>query len=157
LQASGVLLPADEAAALRTCHQRPLPQVGAGQILRGCGATSLDDISDGLASELNEIALASQVRLRIDTARTPLLPALQNFARSRSEDPYEYAWYGGEDYQLVGTASPFAFARALAQCESIGVKLTQIGRVEPGDGEVVAQFPDGRIDLVEPRGYNHFK
>ncbi|WDL95459.1 thiamine-phosphate kinase [Alicyclobacillus sp. ALC3] len=150
-------VPADEAYALRQRHRRPRPQVEAGPILLESGATSMDDISDGLASELNEIAKASGVRLRIEAARVPLSPAVQNFARGRREDPLTYAWYGGEDYQLVGTAPPFAFARILARFDGVGVRVTQIGRVEPGDGEVVAVLPNGIIDLVEARGYNHFK
>lgn len=157
-QAEGraALVAPDEALVLIACHRRPKPQVTAGGILRACGVSSLNDVSDGLASELNEIARASQVRLRLDSQRIPMLSALHNFARSRSESALQYAWYGGEDYQLVGTASPLSFARALAQCEGVGIPLTQIGRVEPGAGEVVAVSPDGRIDLLEPRGYNHF-
>ncbi len=150
-------VPADEAYTLRQRHRRPRPQVEAGPILLEGGATSLDDISDGLASELNEIAKSSGVRLRVEAARVPLSPAVQNFARGRREDPLAYAWYGGEDYQLVGTAPPFAFARILARFDGLGVRITQIGRVEPGDGEVVAVLPSGIIDLLEPRGYNHFK
>lgn len=150
-------VPADEGWALRQAHSRPRPQVEAGLIARACGASALNDITDGLASELNEIARASTVRLRIDAVRIPVSPAVQNFARARMQDPLEFAWYGGEDYQLVGTASPFAYARMLARCESIGVRITQIGRVEAGDGEVVASLENGSIDLIEPRGYNHFK
>lgn len=149
-------LPEDEALQLRHWHQRPRPQVAAGRILRESGASSCNDISDGLASELNEISTASQVRLRVDTQRVPLAPAVSNFARMRGEAALDYAWYGGEDYQLVGTASPLAFARALAICESIGVQLTNIGRVEAGDG-VVTSGPDGRLAVLAPRGYNHFR
>ncbi|MBX5437698.1 MAG: thiamine-phosphate kinase, partial [Alicyclobacillaceae bacterium] len=149
-------VPADEAELLRRFHQRPQPQVAAGQILRESGATSCNDISDGLANELNEIAQAGGVRLRVQADRVPVAPAVRNFARRRGEDPLAYAWYGGEDYQLVGTAPSFAFARALARCESIGVKLTPIGRVEAGDG-VVAEWPDGRLERIEPRGFNHFQ
>jgi thiamine-monophosphate kinase len=152
----GVGLPPDEVALLVTAHRRPRPQVLAGRILREAGAHACDDISDGLASELNEIAEASSVRLRISAARIPILPAVNNFARRCGKDPLEYALYGGEDFQLVGTAPPLAFARALARCEGHGVRLTQIGRVEAGDG-VVAELPDGRLDIIEPRGYNHFR
>jgi thiamine-monophosphate kinase len=147
-------VPADDALLLERWHRRPEPQLRAGEILREVGASSCNDISDGLASELNEIAKASGVRLRIQTNRIPIAPAVKNYARSRGIDPLEFAWYGGEDYQLVGTASPLAFARALSICESQGIRITQIGRVEPGDG-VVADGPTG-LDVIYPRGYNHF-
>lgn len=151
----GTPVAGDVAAELVACHRRPRAQLLAGAILREAGATSLDDISDGLANELNEISRASGVRLRIQAGRVPVAPAVRDFARQRGEDPLRYAWYGGEDYQLVGTAPPFAFARALARCESSGVKLTQIGRVDAGDG-VIAEYEDGRLEVVEPRGFNHF-
>ncbi len=149
------MVPADERGQLLEFHRRPVPQVHAGQILRECGASSCNDISDGLASELNEIASASSVRLRIDEVRLPVAPVTRNLARNLGKNPYEFAWYGGEDYQLVGTAVPRAFAKAIARCESMGLKLTQIGRVEFGDG-VVVQHEDGAMELVLSRGYNHF-
>lgn len=146
----------DEEAELISYHQHPFAQVTAGQILRTWGASSCNDISDGLASELNEISQASGVRLRIMTSQVPLAPAVRNLARQLQQDVLEFAWYGGEDYQLVGTASPFAFARALAECESVGIQLRQIGRVEIGDG-VVAVHSDGRLDLLNAQGFNHFR
>ncbi|MBX6352595.1 MAG: thiamine-phosphate kinase [Thermoflavifilum sp.] len=148
-------LPGDELQPLAQAHRRPRPPVAAGRILREAGATACDDISDGLASELNEIAGASRVRLRVELARLPIPPAVRNFARRRGEDATDYALYGGEDYQLVGTAPPVAFARALAACEALGIRLSAIGRVEAGDG-VIGERPDGRLDLIQPRGFNHF-
>ncbi len=150
-----VPMPGDDAVFLTVRHRRPNPQVFAGEVLREAGATSLNDISDGLASELNEIAKASQVRLRVEADRLPIAPAVRNFARKSGKDSLSFAWYGGEDYQLVGTAPSFAFARALARCQSAGVQLTQIGRVESGDG-VVADV-DGRLEVLSPGGFNHFR
>jgi thiamine-monophosphate kinase len=145
----------DDALQLLTFHQHPVAQVVAGGILREEHASSCNDISDGLASELNEIAEASGVRLRIAVDRIPIAPATRNLARIRGKDPLAYAWYGGEDYQLVGTAPPYAFARALARCQSVAIGLTQIGRVEPGDG-VIAEQADGRVEQILARGFNHF-
>jgi thiamine-monophosphate kinase len=150
-----VFAPVDEQLQLLQFHRRPTPQIQAGQILCDVGASSCNDISDGLASELNEIAKASSVRMRIEEGRIPIAPSTRNLARTAGQNPYTFAWYGGEDYQLVGTASPYVFARALSRCESMGIKLTQIGRVEPGDG-VVAGHVDGSLELVLPKGYNHF-
>lgn len=155
LMQSGGFAPPDEWLELCWFHRRPVPQVTAGQVLRDCGAHSCNDVSDGVASELNEIARASGVRLRVEADRLPIAPAVRNFARRRGELAHDYAWYGGEDYQLVGTAPPQSFAEALARLESIGLSLTRIGRVEPGDGVVVVH-PGGRLDVLEPRGFNHF-
>lgn len=53
-------------------HRRPEPQVRWGQVLADLGAHAMNDISDGLASELHEIAQASQVAMVIDEDRIPL-------------------------------------------------------------------------------------
>ncbi|RIV17038.1 thiamine-phosphate kinase [Alicyclobacillaceae bacterium I2511] len=148
------VVPEDE-WVLQSFHRRPKAQVEAGLILRQEGAHSCNDITDGLASELNELATASRVRLRVDAQRVPVASAVRNFARARGQDPLIYAWYGGEDYQLVGTAPPLGFARALARCASVGIELTAIGRVEAGDG-VVVEWEDGRQDVLAAKGYNHF-
>ncbi|MCL6636579.1 MAG: thiamine-phosphate kinase [Alicyclobacillus sp.] len=152
---AGSPVPADVALRLMQAHRRPLAQVTAGQVLRAAGAHSCNDISDGLASELNELARASGVRLRVRAELVPVAPEVRDYARLCGLDPLEWAWYGGEDYQLVGTAPPLAFARALAQCAALGVRLTAIGRVVDGDG-VVVELPDGRVDVLAARGYNHF-
>lgn len=145
----------DDALALQAFHRHPKAQVEAGQILRQEGAHSCDDITDGLANELNEIAKASGVRLRVQANRVPMAPAVRNFARLRGEDPLRYAWYGGEDYQLVGTAPSLGFARALSRCQSVGIELTAIGRVEIGDG-VLAEWDEGHREILVAKGYNHF-
>lgn len=152
---NNTFVPVDEKIQLLQFHKKPVPQIQAGQILVDVGASSCNDISDGLASELNEIAKASSVRMRIDEGRFPIAPATRNLARTTSQNPYAFAWYGGEDYQLVGTATPYIFAAALARCESMGIQITQIGRVESGDG-VVANHVDGSLELILPKGYNHF-
>lgn len=145
----------EEAMQLMTFHRRPTAQVAAGGILREERASSCNDVSDGLASELNEIAKSSGVRIRVQTIRVPITPSVRNFTRQRGESALDYAWYGGEDYQLVGTAAPYAYARALSRCASVGIPLTQIGRVEVGDG-VIAESGDGQVEQILPRGYNHF-
>lgn len=112
-------------------------------------------MSDGLASELNEIANASKVRLRVNLSKVPLHPSTRRIARLAGIDELDFALYGGEDYELVGTAPPHVFANALAVAGATPCPVTAIGRVEAGDG-VVGVWPDGHLDVVKPRGFNHF-
>jgi thiamine-monophosphate kinase len=142
-------------AALVAKHQRPEPRVSAGQFFAEVGVHALNDISDGLASELNEIAAQSQVRCVIEAARIPLQPEVKEQARSRQTDPLSYALYGGEDYELVGAVPARTFAVLLANAQLLRVPITQIGRCETGDG-VVMRHVDGRLEVIEPKGYNHF-
>ena len=63
----------------QSVHQRPIPHVECGIIARDLGATSMNDISDGLSSELNEIAKASQVTIYIDESSLPMHPEVQAY------------------------------------------------------------------------------
>lgn len=56
---------------LKKAHQYPEPQISLGRLLVQHHCHSLNDISDGLASESNEIAKASGVELVIDRDQVP--------------------------------------------------------------------------------------
>ncbi|MDU4961475.1 MAG: thiamine-phosphate kinase [Sporomusaceae bacterium] len=145
--------PLQQAAALTAAHLTPRPQVALGQAAAAAGASAMDDISDGLASEANEIAAASQVGLRLYADRLPFSEALRQFAGSDTAC-LEYGLYGGEDYQLLFTMPPEAAARFLA-AETAG-SCRVIGEVCAGR-QVVLLAPDGSTSLLKPRGYNHFR
>lgn len=149
------LTPEEQAALLRF-HQRPEPQVRLGRLLALSGqCTSCNDISDGLASELNEIASSSGVCLMIEEASLPLHPAVQKLAQAVGENPLFYALYGGEDYQLVGTARGETFPALAAQAQRKGVVLHAIGQVQSGKG-VFLRRAHGGEERLEAKGFNHF-
>ncbi|EJY54861.1 thiamine-monophosphate kinase [Alicyclobacillus hesperidum URH17-3-68] len=141
-------------AALARCHQRPTPRIGLGLAAARAGVSALNDVSDGLASELNEIATASGVRCVIAENQLPIRPEVKEHARFAGRSAVDYALYGGEDYELVGAAPREAFARLLAAANLYNVPVTAIGRCEDGDG-VVMRTADG-LEVVEAKGYNHF-
>ena len=132
----------------RSVHQRPIPHVECGIIARDLGATSMNDISDGLSSELNEIANASQVTIFIDESALPIHPEVQAYCESHQMSPYLPMWTGGEDFQLVGTI-PAEMAEYLPT-----ETFTIIGYVKAGAAQVLVDH-DGQWITVEPKGYNH--
>lgn len=132
----------------QSVHQRPIPHVECGIIARDIGATSMNDISDGLSSELNEIAKASQVTIYIDESTLPIHPEVQSYCESHHMSPYLPMWTGGEDFQLVGT-----IPADKANCLPINT-FTIIGRVKSGKVGVFVER-DGQRIVVEPKGYNH--
>ncbi|GMA63343.1 thiamine-phosphate kinase [Alicyclobacillus fastidiosus] len=137
-------------------HQRPEPRVGIGTLCAKFGVHALNDVSDGLASELHEISAASGVRCVIEADQVPLMPEVKELARGLHRDALDYALYGGEDFELVGAASTRAFASLLATASAMQVPVTRIGRCDAGDG-VVMRRPNGHLEVLEPKGYNHFK
>ncbi len=152
---SGALTPTEQ-WQLQQRHTRPKPQVRAVEALVQCqGCTSLNDISDGLSSELADIAEASGVHLDIDGERIPILPAVRRYARLAGQEPLVFALHGGEDYQLVGTVSSLSCGALLPLMEAYGVRLTLIGRVVDGEPGVDLLSGNGR-EALPPRGYDHF-
>ncbi len=132
----------------QSVHQRPIPHVECGIIARDLGATSMNDISDGLSSELNEIANASQATIYIDESALPIHPEVHAYCESHHMSPYFPMWTGGEDFQLVGTI-PSDKAQELP-----ADTFTIIGYVKTGKAEVLVER-NGQWVTVEPKGYNH--
>ncbi|HKM42243.1 MAG TPA: thiamine-phosphate kinase [Methanocorpusculum sp.] len=113
----------------------PVPQVEAGQIIARAGATSMMDVSDGLAISLYDMSAASGVGFELDSSRF-LLPDV--CSGSAMEDYL----YGGGDFGLLFCIPP-------AGLSGIGVRYTVLGNVVPGK-EVRC---DGKV--LEKRGYAH--
>lgn len=132
-------------------HQRPNPQIELGIQLRELGIHSMNDISDGLSSELWEIAQVSQVAIIIDEARVPLHEETYKLAAYLQTNPVDYALYGGEDFQLVFTA-PKSLESSLQDLDGI----TIIGEVIEGTPSVQAITKDKTIRTLDGKGYNHF-
>ena len=143
------------AASLVAKHLVPKPQVLQGPILAKLGSTSMNDISDGLASEVNEIARASSVGMRIYSHLIPLSPDLQEAAPMFGKSAVQYALYGGEDYQLVFTIAPDLFE--LVKQVDIGAPLTVVGEVTDQGQGIVLVAENGNTSTLEAKGYNHFR
>jgi thiamine-monophosphate kinase len=95
------------------------------------------DLSDGLSLDLHRLALASKVSAEITAP--PVFPGAT----------LEQALHGGEDYELLFTAS----AGTRVPRKYLNLELTRIGEVRRG--------PAGRV-LLDGRplpalGYDHFR
>jgi thiamine-monophosphate kinase len=126
-------------------HLYPEPRVAQGLWLqrRGLASAALD-VSDGLSTDLAHLCQESGVAAEADAALVPIHPAAT----------LAQALHGGEDYELLFTASPAArLPRSIA-----GVPVTRIGRIlksRPGQPAVTLITQEGPQPL-EPRGWEHF-
>lgn len=145
----------DFAWPLVNAHLTPRPQVKAGHLLGSMGVSSLNDVSDGLASEANEIALASGVGMCIYADKLPLADELKAAAALLHNGPLHYALYGGEDYQLLFTVEQSRWEQLAGM--DIGIEVTAIGKVTRKEDGVKLVMPDGSILPLEAKGYNHFR
>jgi thiamine-monophosphate kinase len=118
-------------------HLRPQPRVEAGLALRRVRVSACMDISDGLALDLHRLCLESGVSAKLN-GDIPL-------ARGAS---LEEALHGGEDYELLFTASPKTRIPAVLA----GVPVSAIGTVAAGDpGKLWF-----RNQPLPPGGFDHF-
>jgi thiamine-monophosphate kinase len=140
---------------LVAAHLTPRPQVAAAREIGCYGPSSMDDISDGLASEANEIAAASKVGMKLYAGQIPLLTELRQAAVTFNKPALDYALYGGEDFQLLFTMSPERFSKLPARVAA--VDLTVIGEVVDAAAGVLLVSECGQTAVLEPKGYNHFR
>ncbi|MBY8914221.1 thiamine-phosphate kinase [Bacillus sp. YC2] len=135
-------------------HKRPVPRVQVGRFCSQLQRAALNDISDGLASELNEIAEASSVTIEIEENLLPVHPELRK-AHSKWK---EWALFGGEDFELAGTVSQKEWTWLLDRCKASGVPIKQVGTVyERKEANVLMKTEDQKRIVLEKKGYNHFK
>lgn len=144
-------------ATVIRAHRRPKPRRHIGPVLAHTGlATALNDISDGLASEVWELAEASHVHVVLYEETLPPATTLQNVASWQGASALDWMLYGGEDYELVGTVQA---ARAVELCDTLqqyGATPMLIGEVVAGDVGVTWVDTQGKRTGLKKRGYNHF-
>ena len=144
---------------LEAAYRRPVPRVAAGQTLgnlaRAGVVTAMIDTSDGTESDLLHLADASQVGVRLDAARVPVPRGLPEAARAAGVPVDTWTLGGGEDYELLFTATDAFDARADEVAAAGGVGITRIGEVlTEGEGRWVVT-PAGDRRPLRPAGWDH--
>jgi thiamine-monophosphate kinase len=141
---------------LITAHQRPVPRLKLGKALGESGLVhAMIDLSDGVAKDLRHICDESNVGAVLDRASIPLSEPLQMLARELLHDPFDWALNGGEDYELLFTASAGDRKKIEELTFNIlGRPATRIGLVVKERG-LWLQTSNQRIQLPHG-GYAHF-
>ena len=126
----------------------PTPRCELGAALKGL-ASSMIDVSDGLAQDLTHILTASQVGAVIEVNNLPLSATL---AALDEQQRYRYALAGGDDYELCFTISPEHYARL--QQLNLPVTYQKIGTIQAQAGLKFLQY--GQTYSLDFHGYQHF-
>jgi thiamine-monophosphate kinase len=128
-------------------YRLPRPRLALGQALRGVAHAAID-ISDGLLADLGHIVEASEVGAEVRADLLPLsaadLPGAQGAALS-----------GGDDYELLFTASPSQRSAIGRLARKLDLPLTRIGAMQAAPGIRVIDA-DGVEVHVERTGWQHF-
>jgi thiamine-monophosphate kinase len=137
-------------------HQKPTPRLNTGNALGKSGlAHAMIDISDGIAKDLGHICEQSGIGALLKAASIPMSEEIQRLGSEVEKSPLEWALYGGEDYELLFTASPAHEKKIISlTAEVSGSPATKIGTIIPEDG--IRLETDKGKEPLKPGGYVHF-
>jgi thiamine-monophosphate kinase len=137
-------------------HLAPIPRVWEGLKLAEAGIPSaMIDVSDGLLADLGHILDLSGTGARLFLEKLPLSDCLLAMQPGFCEDPFSFPLSGGEDYELLFTATPVKMTAAHSALAATGTRLTVIGEVTAGR-KLSVLSADGTEYPAPRRGYDHF-
>jgi thiamine-monophosphate kinase len=128
-------------------YRLPQPRLALGQALRGLAHAAID-ISDGLLADLGHVVAASAVGAEVRADLLPLsadLPGAQDAALS-----------GGDDYELLFTASTSHRNAIERLAQKLGLPLTRIGAIQAAVGIRVLDDAAGAEIHPVRTGWQHF-
>ncbi len=150
----------DTRKQLEQRHLTPQPRLREGQELgKSALAHALVDVSDGLLSDIGHICRASRVGAEIRLGKLPISAAAREAAQAAGQDVSRWALSGGEDYELLFTASPESAdkIRNILK-ERTGTECHVVGRVVDEAEGIQLCLEDGRKTALPqgPAGWDHF-
>ncbi|MDF0674619.1 MAG: thiamine-phosphate kinase [Nitrospira sp.] len=137
-------------------HSHPTARVSEGRWLNGRRlASAAIDLSDGLSGDLRHLCEASRVGADVELEKIPISPACRAYASAIGVSPIRLALTGGEDYELLFTASPNNRDIIERQAHSRGYRMTCIGTIRP-QRFGIRMRSDGRTQPMPATSYEHF-
>ena len=137
-----------EVDSLIESHIKPMPRIEEGQALMNTGLIgAMMDISDGIASDIRHILKASRVGAEVHLDRIPMSDNLKWACEKYGKNAYALAVGGGEDYELLFTAS--------ADIEDqVDFPIYRIGEIVPGNSLIWRE--NGCPVDFDIKGFSHF-
>lgn len=150
------LSPAQKQQAINR-HFCTTPRVTLGAALaRLYDRVAMVDISDGLYNEAGLLASASDVEIALNLDTVPVDESGENVAIQLGVDPQQYAFFSGEEYELL-FALPVAPNQLADDLRGSGVEcaVTCVGTVNPGSGLYVLK--GGHPVNLDNETFVHFR
>jgi thiamine-monophosphate kinase len=154
----------NDASSLLQAHYMPHPRVREGQALAKAGAHAMQDISDGLSSEIQHICEASDVGARIALSSIPITKGIQSIVTLTGERAIDLALSGGEDYELLFTAPNEILEFNNKDDENNmrinGIPVFKVGEIVKLENGIIAIDRNGSekklSEIIQSAGYTHF-
>jgi len=137
-------------------HLNPTPQIDLGKHLALSGfVTSMQDISDGLATDLSHICYESGFGAILSQISLPHRSIMAEAAQLVDKDSIDLQLFSGEDYQLVFTVQQEKGSQLESMmAASLNQTIHPVGRIKKGAG-VSLQKMNGEMVDITFKGYEH--
>jgi thiamine-monophosphate kinase len=132
----------------------PQPRLAIAEAIRRFASAAMD-ISDGLAGDFAKLCRASGVGGDIDVTRVPLSAAART-ALDHDSSVIEPILTGGDDYEILATASAAQLPAFRAAAASAGVELTEIGTITAAPSSARLVGRDGQPLKFARPSFSHF-
>ena len=140
-------------------HLNPIPRLKESQLLirSTCKITSMIDISDGLAQDLQHICKQSGVGALIYEEKLPKSPAFTKVCSDNNLKPLPLILNGGEDYELLFTLPSDGVKNLYRQFEKAEALVTHIGEITASSNKVSLLKKNGKREILpQSSRFNHF-
>lgn len=142
------------------CHLDPAPRtILAKTIARKKLASSMMDVSDGIAADLPELAKESRVSATVNLSLLPRSKEMLQYL-DKADDGMELMLSGGEDYELLFTSKKELIKDIERLALETGIRITPIGQVDDTTqtaGDVRFTDNDGKEVDIKKKGFDHFR
>jgi thiamine-monophosphate kinase len=141
-------------------HLDPEARTGLGRALAQTGCVhAMMDLSDGLATDLAHLCQQSELGATLIAERIPGRKTLTSAAALLGKEGSQWMLTGGEDYELLFTASPEKSQVILDVAAKEGIRVSPVGSMSAEKEGVFLQRQTTQGDKEEHisfQGFDHF-
>lgn len=135
-------------------HQMPEPRVKFALSMCELNRVTLNDVSDGLVSEVSEIAEASNKSIVLVDKK---IPTYESFSQFAPDQQFDWKYFGGEDFELVGTVAKDDWTKVKQCANDSQITVNEIGYVIEKTDYPVYIKEENNVKQITKRGYIHLK
>ena len=139
----------DLSSSIKKKHLTPESRLEAARLISPY-ASSMIDISDGLASEAKHLAVSSQTGVVVNQNQIPVSEEVLLIEKQLGFNPYFFALSGGEDFELLFSIGP----ENMKKIEKNFRDFTVVGEMTDKVGSFLL-LQENKKTIPLPRGWDH--